>query len=281
MRLGLLGILIGAACSAQEYRVLPPEPNTITGAHRGAAKDAATRTASFGRTDQVFPQIATGGGWETVIVIVNMSPVRMNYTQRFYSSDGRPMNITFREYPSGNVVTTTAIEGWLSPGCSFNFALFDSTPNTQIGWATLTYDGSLGRLGAYAIFRSRVAGRTDFEALVPLSRYDDHVFFMPFDNIQGFTTAMAIDNPASNMSNNVTITAFDLRGQRIGSALISLPRSGHTAFALTDKIPALAGSMGTLLVESDTNRLSALGLRFNSGGAFASIPIMNYEAMLE
>jgi hypothetical protein len=278
-------IIAAALCTAsmaQDIRVLPPEPNTIVGAAKGAItkNNPSERQALIGKTHQVFPQVATGGGWETVMVIVNMSLNPMSFTQRFYSSDGQPMSVTFRTVPEGKIITTSALEGTLRAGSSFNFALFDSTPTTQTGWANLVYDATAGRLGAYSMFRQRTPSGAQFEALIPVSAYDDTLFFMSFDNIQGFTTAMALVNPASNMSANVTITANALDGSFIGKTVVMLPPSGHSAFVLTDKIPALAGRMGTLLVSSDITRLSAVGLRFSNTGSFASVPIMNWSDML-
>jgi hypothetical protein len=277
-------ILAAALCTAglaQEIRLLPPEPNTILGAPKGTIGKGSTnqRQAFIGTTDQVFPQIATGGGWETVMVIVNMSLRPISFTQRFYSSDGKPMSVTFRTYPEGRIITTSALEGTLPVGNSFNFALFDSTRNTQTGWAHLVYDTSAGRLGAYSMFRQKTQSGAQYEALIPVSAYDDTSFFMSFDNFEGFSTAMALVNPASNLNNNVTITAMGLDGSFIGRTVVTLPPSGHAAFPLTDRFPALAGRMGTLVVSSDLNRLSAIGLRFNSGAAFTSVPIMNWDDM--
>src|SRR6476646_2011888 len=43
-------------------------------------------------TATVFPHIATGGGWETVVVIVNMSATTpVDFTASFYDEAGAPM----------------------------------------------------------------------------------------------------------------------------------------------------------------------------------------------
>jgi hypothetical protein len=39
--------------------------------------------------------------------------------------------------------------------------------------------------------------------------------------------------------------------------------------------------VGTILFEGSTTRLSALGFRFNAGGAFATIPILNWLGMFQ
>ncbi|MBI2817830.1 MAG: hypothetical protein HYX72_12920 [Acidobacteria bacterium] len=273
----LLFASVPAHSQGISVQAAPEEKNTIIGSYRGAYR----KQVFVGPTDQVFPHIATGGGWETVIVILNMGSARVDFRLRFYGQDGRPLAVTFRDYPDLNMVTTSAAVGFLGPNASFNFALFDSTPDTRVGWASLDYDSTGARMGGYAIFRQRVPGRPDYEALVPLSAYDDYKFYMPFDNIQGFVTAMALVNPASNLSSRITITAFTLRGVVIDRIVITLPPGGQTAFVLADRFPAFANTLGTLYVESDTTRMSALGLRFNTAGgnAFSSIPILNWGGM--
>jgi hypothetical protein len=268
-------------CAAQETFVEPigPQENHIQGA-RLEPTVITPKAAFVGPTDQIFPHIAMGGGWETVIVITNISTSTVNFTQRFYAEDGSPMSVTFKDYPNSNITTTTAAQGTLPPGTSFNFALFSVTPDLHVGWATLQYDPSIGRLGGYAIFRLLVPGRSPYESLVPLSAYDDYKFYLPFDNIQGFITAMALVNPAANLASHVTITATDLQGNFIDQTTVTLPPNGHVAFAVSSVLPALANRLGTLYVTSDTNRLSAMGIRFN-GAAFSSIPIMNWVGMFQ
>jgi hypothetical protein len=169
----------------------------------------------------------------------------------------------------------------LSPGSSFNFALFDVKPATQVGWAVVEYDSSNARLGGYAIFRQRISGRPDFEALSPLSSDSDSRFYLPVDEIQGFVTAMAICNPASNTSTNVLLQMLSMDGVEIARRNITLAPGAQMAFTIQDYFPQMANRLGTLYVSGSSNRLSALGLRFNTSGgsAFSSIPIMNWPGM--
>ncbi len=232
-------------------------------------------------SDTVFPHLATGGGWETVIVMVNMSNETVTYSTYFNNQQGGPMNITFREYPGGNVVTTNAIRSTLSPGASFNFALFDATPATQVGWARVENQTPNSRLGGYAVFRQRIAGRADFEALVPLSSYEDHRFFLPVDEIQGFVTAMAICNPGGNLVTSVTLQMLGLDGREIARKTVAIGPGEQRAFAIASEFPEIRNRLGTLYVQGSTNRLSAIGLRFNTAGgdSFSSVPIMNWIGM--
>lgn len=288
-----LNVLACQVVSAQvEWRPLgAPEENTILGAYRAdrqglpkllSSAAGPGRYVMVGPTHSIFPQIAAGDSWETVFVIVNMSLRQTEFTQRFYGSDGRPMRMKFITYPGYQIVEDSGVFGRLNPGASFNFAVFRDVGPVQVGWASLDYDTRSSRLGAYAVFRQKIPGRPTFEALVPLSAYDDTIFFMPFDNLEGFDTGMALVNPASNIPNTVTLTFQSLRADILFQDRITLPPSGHTAFSIPSKYPSLQGKAGTVLVESNTTRLSAMGLRFNvgGGGAFSSIPIMNWSDMM-
>jgi hypothetical protein len=270
--------------SAQSIEVIPWKPSSIVATPElgDAGKKDAGRYAFYLDDALVYPHIATGGGWETVMVELNMGTTTLKYSTYFYDQSGNPLPVTFRTVPEGTIVTGAAISSTLPPGTSFNYSLFDNTAQTKVGWATVEYDTTSGRLGGYAIFRQRVAGRgTEFEALVPLSPYNDHKFFLPVDEIQGFETAMAVCNPASNVSTTVLLRLQGLNGVEIGRKTITLLPRSHTAFRIQDHFPEMKGRLGTLYVEGSTNRLSALGLRFNTSGgySFSSIPIMNWPGM--
>ncbi len=276
-----LGIALAPAMVAQMVTVeaIPPSPNHIEASYRakGDPNPKLSPKALVQHTDMVLPHIATGGGWETVVVIVNLSSTGLDFTQSFYDDYGRPMNVTLRTYPDGKLITTSATKGYLPAHASFNFSLFDSTSYTQVGWATLEYDSSKGRLGGYSAFRLKAGGVIN-EGLVPLSSYDDTEFMMPFDNLEGFATGLALCNPGANMSVHATILALDLNGNQIAKDTVTIPPSGHTAYVLTDRMPSLAGRTGTLVVDGDTTRLSAVGIRMNVAGGmtFTSIPVMNW-----
>lgn len=271
-----------SAFSQQQAQVwaIPATPDGgVTGELLAGLTAAKPHAALVGVTDQVFPHIAVGGGWSTIITIVNISTQTVSFTNRFYADDGSPLTVSFFNYPQSDLTTTSAAAGLLPPGSSFNFALFSNDPLTKSGWASMEYTG--GRIGGYAIFRQSITGRATFEALTPVSAYDDYKFYMSFDNIQGFVTAIALVNPASNLTSHVTISARDLDGNPVGSTTITLPPHGHAAFVLSDLLPFLANRLGTLYVQSDINRLSAIGIRLNGlgGFAFTSVPIMNWVGM--
>lgn len=278
-----------AALHAGEASLLPISEAASAGLRTGgmiATPLAETRSASLnaliGPTAQIFPHIAIGESWETMITIVNLTGQTADFTQNFFNSDGTPMRVTLRTYPQGLLIEDTGVIGRLPAGTSFSYTLIDDGRALRTGWSNLIPASTEVRLGAYAVFRQTVPGRAVFEALVPLSDYDESVFAMPYDNLQGFETGMALANPASNLPTTVQLRFMDLNNQLIVQDTFILPPRAHIAFAMSGRYPALAGRVGVVWVRGSTDRLSAVGLRFNlgGGGAFSTIPTMNWSGML-
>jgi hypothetical protein len=246
------------------------------------AKDAATRSRSPSPHnvtvfpgDDALPQMADGGGWKTQIILVNLSNVRMPFVIDFWRSDGSswPVSIT-------GVGTGDRLSGGLDVGAT---AVFESAGLGELtqGWAELTYDTGVGRIGGLGVFRQTVPGRPDFEAVVPLSSLFDHVIVLPYDNTAGFNTGVAAVNGSRSGFATVTANFRDENGATYATDTITLPASGHTAFALPARFPATQGRRGTVLFRSNTEFFSVLGLRFHPGGAFTSFSGLNTVAMLQ
>ena len=249
-------------------------PGRIQSSYR--AVTSQPKQALVQSTDMIFPHLAMGGGWDTTIVIVNITNVTTPFTQYFYDEAGNPMTVTVRA-PDGSTSMVNSMQNTLAPGGTVRFTLISSSADAQAGWSGISYDSSQGRLGGYASFRLNVNGTVN-EGLVPISAYDDSWFVMPFDNTQGYITALALCNPG-NVADNVTITAVDANGNKMASETINLAPGAHIAYVITGDghMPSLANAAGALIVEStNTTTLSGLGIRMNSSFGFTSIPIMNF-----
>lgn len=81
--------------------------------------------------DTIFPHMAIGSGWDTTMVIVNLTAQTVNYRQYFFDQSGKPLQVTFQSIPQGVVTTSTAIMGTLPPDQSFNFLLLDQGQPTH------------------------------------------------------------------------------------------------------------------------------------------------------
>jgi hypothetical protein len=241
---------------------------------------STAQTGNVQPGDVVFPHFAFGGGWNTVLVIVNMTSQTVTFDQYFVDQSGNPLSVTFQTIPDGRFITTSAAHGTLPANQSFNILLFDPGPGstTQVGWSFLAYDIANTRLGGFAIFQHAFDVGT-FEALVPLSSMIDYKFYMPFDNRAGFTTSMAMVNP-NTVATTATLTFRDTNGQILATVTRNFPPLTQQAFDLAVVAPPIRGFAGTVQAQGTTMFLSALGFRFNlTGGAFATVPVMNWSGM--
>ena len=95
---------------------------------------------------------------------------------------------------------------------------------------------------------------------------------LPYDNAAGFVMGVAIAN-LSAASADITATAWDDSGNRLGTQVITIAGSGHTSFVLPDRIPQTAGKRGVVQFQSaGTGGIGGLGLRFSPFGTFTSVP---------
>lgn len=291
MRFLLLVSLTCGTLFAQNIRPIPwkESPIQASAAVKGeasvkAAKSGAVRKTWFAEEDVIFPHLATGDGWETEFTFVNMSESDLDFDIYFYSPQGNALTVTLREQPSGGPITNSAFNVSLDSGASTTVILVDTTPGQlRTGWAVVDYVPSdQVRLGGHATFRQKIAGRPDFEALIPMSSYEDYVFLLPLNDSAGFITAAALCNPSQNLAANLDLQLLDTDGFEIASRSITLGPQQQIAVAVREWFPDVVGQYATLVVESSTNRLSAIGLRFNTGGgnSFSSVPIMNWLGIL-
>ena len=272
-----LFLLVASAASLAAQITPIPEPQNLSTLFPSAA---IVPPGSVQSDDVVFPHFAFGGGWNTTLVIANMSLQTVTFDQYFVDQLGNPLPVTFQTIPGGQIITTTSAHGVLQPNSSFNIVLFDPGPGSvlQIGWSFLVYDSTHSRLGGFSIFQNALSFGT-FEALVPLSGNDDYKFYMPFDNRAPFATSIAIANPGTTPT-TVTFTFRDTKGNLLANVIENVAAGNQQAFALSSIAPEIDGFAGTVYVAGSTRTLSALGFRFNLlSYAFATVPIMNWAGM--
>ncbi len=227
------------------------------------AGDPQTRRIEVNRNDTVIPQVVGGGYWSTTITLVNLDPMAATVTLRFYGGDGQPK--AFELVGKGTLAVVT---GTIPVGGSITIttASGPAIPEAQ-GWAELVTDNDIGGM---AVFCQAVPGRPDFEAVVPItSKYDTRVLF-PFDNTGGLTTSYAIVNPISIASATVRVAIRDENGASLGAYSLSLDPREHVAFTSKERWPVTENRRGVIELSTTGVGLSALGLRFNDGGAFTS-----------
>ncbi|MRR37691.1 hypothetical protein EG829_24165 [bacterium] len=281
----LMSVSSAAAQQVVELLSATKHPSRATTA-RGTQRSAGgSRSAYLFDTAVIFPHLAVGQGtneqWETLFVIVNLSVNSAQFNLGFFDKTGAPMTVTFGTSKDAAAATESYLTATLPAEGSMTIKVRNDGQPLRTGFAILEPPSSSQRLGGYAVFRQTVPGRPQFEAVVPLCDYDDWTFYMPFDNTSGLATGMALLNPSDSKDATVSLMFLGENGELLLETSLPLKWGEQTSFSLQDKYPSLAGKRGTLYAESSTDYLSALGLRFNigGGGAFTSLPVMNWADM--
>jgi hypothetical protein len=222
------------------------------------AGDREIRTSPF---DRAIPQVAFGGGWQTAINILNMDAAEVNFRILFRTPAGEAWAV-----PLAGRGSAAQFDIRLRRGESVTLTTEDQG-GLQEGWARLEVDCCFA-LGGFSVFRQRVAGRPDFEAVVPFSRPAASSFLL-YDNSAGFVTGVAVANGLPTVNGNLFVRIRDEAGNLLGTRDLQLPRDGRIVGALTQLLPETANRKGSLEISS-TGSFAVLGLRFNPGGAFTS-----------
>jgi hypothetical protein len=216
-------------------------------------------------------QIAAGGGWITVITLVNTSSSPVHATVAFHADDGSalPLLLTTTQQGVTKVVTTATVSADIGPNATLLISTGDQIPVTVVGWADVS-----GPVGGFGIFRYTPPSGSPSEGTVPLPTQIPSAITLPYDNTTGFVMGVALAN-LSTSSTNVSATTWDDRGVQLGSQVIAIPGSGHTAFVLPDKIGTTTGKRGFVTFQGSTpDGLAGLGLRFSPFFTFTSLPTL-------
>jgi hypothetical protein len=221
----------------------------------------------------VISQIATGGSWKTTLVIVNPSDastaaVRVN----FYAEDGTLMTLPMTVTAGGSSISTAAgaVERTLAPNATMIIETDSSSSATTVGWADVR---SASTVSGYAIFRQKHGDNTESEGTSILDSRTASTLLLPFDNLNTYSTGVALVNLASDTA-LVTAIYRDDTGAEITRDIISVVANGHTSFSIPTRLAALTGRRGVVeFVSNQTSGIVALGLRFNPTLNFTNVPV--------
>lgn len=214
--------------------------------------------------DEVIPQFVFGGGWHTSVSITNMEDSPVTIPINFYQGDGQAWQVPI----VGKGTASTHSFVIPAKGTVF-FETPDDVAALQQGWALLEIP-CCPDVGGFAVFRQRVPGRPDFEAVVPFADSFEGRSTMIFDNTRGFVTGIAIVNPREFGGTTFTLVFRDEGGNRFHLDQITLGRLQKQVFVLSDRFPQTAGRRGSIEFQGVSSYIAGLGLRFNPGGAFTS-----------
>ncbi len=210
--------------------------------------------------DLFIPQVADGGGWNTVITLVNTDSEPAPFTLKFWQQDGSPLRLPLE----GNG-TLSEYSDTIPVGGTLVIRTTGSNPALSQGWAEILAQRAIGGM---AVFRER-GGNGVSEAAVSAAQPQGKHFQLPFDNTNSFQTGLAVVNTSLSEA-DVTLNLRDENGAIISSDSIVLPAHGHDAMLLPGRYPQLANRRGVIEFNSTNADLAAVGLRFSPGGSFTS-----------
>lgn len=211
--------------------------------------------------------IASGGGWQTLITLVNTGATPAQAQVKFFDNQGNPLNLPLLFPQTGATANESSVSQTLAAGATLLIETqAPAAQVAQVGSAQLT---TAGNVSGFAIFRN--SGQ---EAVVPMAPFSPYLQFVVFDNTQGLETGIALANSSSSPA-AIPVTLRDETGSFLASTTISLPANGHTSFMLDDRFPMANNIRGS--VEFDTpggGQISALGIRATPAGAYTTIPVI-------
>ena len=218
--------------------------------------------------DNIIPQLVEGAGWSTAMTFVNLDVKSVRFTIYFLDDNGDDLAI-----PVTGIGTTAGVDITLPVNNTITVQTPGTSASLKQGWVYIER-GIDDIVSGLAVFRQRVSGRPDFEAVVPIvSEFDDR-FVLLYDNTNGFTTAVAIANP-SVAAVRIPITVRDEDGNVLETRTTSLDGLAHIAGSIPDTWPVTRGRRGSIEFRTNNLGVGVLGLRFNPSGAFTSFHVLS------
>jgi pseudomonalisin len=212
--------------------------------------------------------LVSGGGWETLIELVNSSAAAAQAHLRFYADSGGQLALPVTSSDLGLNTETAAVDATLAPGGSALISSAGAAGSNQLnGSAQLTSDPGVA---GFLIFQLTTTGQ---EVLVPTESGPANAYVIAFDQTNGLVTGISLSNSTVQMA-NVLVTLRDQNGVTFTSNTITLAALGHKAFVLTDLFPPAAGKYGTVEIAPLGGQIGVVGVRATPAGALTSVPVL-------
>jgi hypothetical protein len=228
-------------------------------------------SSSFTNTSGSFAQIASAGHWTTTFTLVNKGSSPAPAVVNFFDTNGSPLllPLSFPQPALNGPPAASRVPLTIGPGATVIFQTTGPpTQVTQTGWAQLLTNGNIGGHAVY----TQTVGSSVQEAVVPIETRNPDAFVLPFDNVGGFSTGVAVANTTAAQA-NIAVIIRDDTGAMLQVQTLTLPALGQISFDMATRFPTATGKRGT--VEFGTpvgGQITVLGLRFNPTGAFSTVP---------
>jgi hypothetical protein len=225
-------------------------------------------------------QIASGGGWDTSLTLMNLGTTSAEMVLNFFDDNGNALllPLTFPQSSSTTPLLASTLDQTIDAGAELVIQTAGTASQATVdGWVQLLANG--GNIGGSAVFACTTSSGPQ-EAVVPIETRNPSAFVLPFDYTGGYATGVALAN-LSNQAVSVAVVLRDDTGASLGAAAaISLPAYAHSSFMLATSYPAVAGKFGTMELDTPTGgQISALGIRAAPDGAITTVPVLAVGAV--
>ncbi len=232
------------------------------------------------QNDLYFPQIAVGGGYETVLQVLNEENVTETITVEVFegisseTDNGSPLAVKF----DGGTPVSSLVQT-LNPYQEFSTLLSSSDTSLHVGWLRVHSSVAGGKIGANLFFRTK-SGNTVIDSVGVLASQGLRFGLLQVDNrAAGSDTGVAFANPTDSAV-DVLIDLFQ-GPDFIGRQTVTLQPSQQSAKFVTELFPGFGQQQGTLLVETPPGTiLPFLGVRVD-GTQVTSLPFHPYGFSLQ
>jgi hypothetical protein len=224
----------------------------------------------------VLSQVAFGGGWNSLIYLINNSIASLSVTVNFWADDGTPLQVPLIETQAGSSqpLNNSTVSVTIAPNATVVLAATSLSSSASAGWADVL---SNGPIAGYGVFHYTSPAGVQSEGTVPLESSFASSFLLPYDNVNRFQTGVAVANLLASQQAAVTATTWDANGSQNGLTAFVLPAGGHQSFQLASEVPAVSGNRGIVEFSVPSGgTLTGLGLRVNPTGGFTSVPKLTH-----
>lgn len=252
-----------------EFRTASGGQITVLGLRaNGAALTTLPVLANVPAGGGSIAHVTFGGGFNSLIYLVNTGASPATFTLSFFDDDGKPLNVSLFLLNPGTPVGGTSLTRTLAAGAILAINVQTQGGSQVAGSARLT---TTGTVGGFEIFQWTTFGQ---EATVPLETRTPSSFVLAFDDTNGLTTGVALSNAAGTPA-SITAKVNDSGGNQLQSTTVLLPSGGHTSFLLPELLASTQGRAGTVeFVVPQGGKLGVIGLRAKADGTLTTIPVL-------
>jgi hypothetical protein len=229
---------------------------------------SAQITAFYPEDSQVllyFPHLADGGTrtqqWQTSFMFVNPSTTTTALVVLdIFGNDGNPLSLNV------GLGLASSVTFSIPPLGSRTLRSLIASPSIQTGWALAA---STSPLQATVLFTELQNGIAQVQISAPAT-LPSPIYWSPANNQLG----VAIVNPFTSGTVNMTLQAIDSQGQTVSQTNLSLGAMQHTSFNAFQMLPNLPSNfVGSVKIFSQTAQGYFLAWTLNAdSGVLSSLP---------